>query len=152
MSLGWPVSVSRHSGWTGNMKTSWKRVNSIINDDSGVPVSYAQQLEAAQGGAIYNGEQQVLYWSDVISEMAFVVPTVESKRHDDASVWNNSGSNGTEEKKQSEPDKPPRTTTTTGKSTAAKFCDTKMFVVWLESFEDSFHFPASTSIDSLLRI
>ena len=29
------------------------------------------------------------------------------------------------------------------KALAGKLCDTKIFVVWLESFEDSFSFPAS---------
>ncbi|KAF4523460.1 hypothetical protein B566_EDAN008869 [Ephemera danica] len=31
------------------------------------------------GGALYNGDQKVLYWSDVSAELAFVVPTLKSR-------------------------------------------------------------------------
>lgn len=30
------------------------------------------------GGSIYDGQQQVLYWADVSSEVAFVVPTLDN--------------------------------------------------------------------------
>ncbi|XP_020285892.1 ral GTPase-activating protein subunit beta isoform X2 [Pseudomyrmex gracilis] len=65
-SLGWPVSVSAHAGWTGHVSTSW-RVTAQIN----VP----QPAHSNHGGALYNGDTHVLYWADVSSEIAFVVST-----------------------------------------------------------------------------
>ncbi|XP_070158722.1 ral GTPase-activating protein subunit beta isoform X2 [Polyergus mexicanus] len=65
-SLGWPVSVSAHAGWTGHVSTSW-RVTAQVN----VP----QPAHSNHGGAFYNGDTHVLYWADVSSEIAFIVPT-----------------------------------------------------------------------------
>ncbi|CAL7934379.1 unnamed protein product [Xylocopa violacea] len=65
-SLGWPVSVSAHAGWTGHVSTSW-RVTPQLN----VP----QPAHSDHGGALYNGDTHVLYWADVSSEVAFIVPT-----------------------------------------------------------------------------
>ncbi|XP_025157672.1 ral GTPase-activating protein subunit beta [Harpegnathos saltator] len=65
-SLGWPVSVSAHAGWTGHVSTSW-RATAQMN----VP----QPAHSNHGGALYNGDTHVLYWADVSSEIAFVVPT-----------------------------------------------------------------------------
>ncbi|XP_012060103.1 PREDICTED: LOW QUALITY PROTEIN: ral GTPase-activating protein subunit beta [Atta cephalotes] len=65
-SLGWPVSISAHAGWTGHVSTSW-RVTAQVN----VP----QPAHSNHGGALYNGDTHVLYWADVSSEIAFVVPT-----------------------------------------------------------------------------
>ncbi|KYQ59900.1 Ral GTPase-activating protein subunit beta [Trachymyrmex zeteki] len=65
-SLGWPVCVSAHAGWTGHVSTSW-RVTAQVN----VP----QPAHSNHGGALYNGDTHVLYWADVSSEIAFVVPT-----------------------------------------------------------------------------
>ncbi|XP_076297619.1 ral GTPase-activating protein subunit beta isoform X5 [Lasioglossum baleicum] len=65
-SLGWPVSVSAHAGWTGHVSTSW-RMTPQLN----VP----QPAHSDHGGALYNGDTHVLYWADVSSEIAFVVPT-----------------------------------------------------------------------------
>ena len=33
--------------------------------------------QAGTGGSAYDGRQQVLYWADVMSEIAFVVPSTE---------------------------------------------------------------------------
>lgn len=30
------------------------------------------------GGSIYDGQQQVLYWADVSSEVAFIVPSLDN--------------------------------------------------------------------------
>ncbi|XP_017765932.1 PREDICTED: ral GTPase-activating protein subunit beta isoform X1 [Eufriesea mexicana] len=68
-SLGWPVSVSAHAGWTGHISTSW-RVTPQLN----VP----QPAHSDHGGALYNGDTHVLYWADVSSEIAFIVPTQSS--------------------------------------------------------------------------
>ena len=34
------------------------------------------------GGMLYDGRQQVLYWADVMSEVAFVVPSPETYQAD----------------------------------------------------------------------
>ncbi|XP_014486486.1 PREDICTED: ral GTPase-activating protein subunit beta isoform X2 [Dinoponera quadriceps] len=65
-SLGWPVSVSTHAGWTGHVSTSWRAT---------AQVNVPQPAHSNHGGALYNGDTHVLYWADVSSEIAFVVPT-----------------------------------------------------------------------------
>lgn len=65
-SLGWPVSVSCHAGWTGHVSTSWRAT---------VPVNVPQPAHSDHGGALYNGDTHILYWADVSSEVAFIVPT-----------------------------------------------------------------------------
>lgn len=65
-SLGWPVSVSAHAGWTGHVYTSWK-VTPQMN--------VSQSSTSDHGGSLYNGDTHVLYWADVSAEIAFVVPT-----------------------------------------------------------------------------
>ncbi|KAK0179173.1 hypothetical protein PV327_007988 [Microctonus hyperodae] len=67
-SLGWPVNVSTHAGWTGHVSTSWHvteqtTISPKINDNSD------------HGGSLYNGDTNILYWADVSSEIAFIVPT-----------------------------------------------------------------------------
>lgn len=65
-SLGWAVSVSAHAGWTGHVSTSWRAT---------AQVNVPQPAHSNHGGALYNGDTHVLYWADVSSEVAFVVPT-----------------------------------------------------------------------------
>lgn len=72
-SLGWPVAVGSHPGWTGHVRTSWK-----ISDKNVHSSKSADQSEAVHGGCLYNGKSQVLYWADASSEIAFVVPTLDS--------------------------------------------------------------------------
>lgn len=72
-SLGWPVSISSHAGWTGHVQTSWRKISTT-------PTSTSQpETDAEHGGALYNGNTHVLYWADVSSEVAFVVPTSSIK-------------------------------------------------------------------------
>ncbi|CAH1791195.1 unnamed protein product, partial [Owenia fusiformis] len=67
-SLGWPVEVDQHAGWTGNTANSWKSTQSQSHTDA--PVEH--------GGCLYDGQRQVLYWADVASECAFIVPSTET--------------------------------------------------------------------------
>jgi hypothetical protein len=60
--------------------------------------------------------------------------SVEEKSHSDTGA----SSSAESEKHPGFPDE----TIRARKSPAGKLCDTKIFVVWLESFEDSFNFPA----------
>lgn len=68
--LGWPVQVSEHSGWTGFAHNSWSL--------KGTP---EEQLKSTANELNYNGSQRVLYWADVSSEIAFVVPTTWNLRY-----------------------------------------------------------------------
>ncbi|CAH1262037.1 RALGAPB [Branchiostoma lanceolatum] len=68
-SLGWPVEVGRHPGWTGHVSTSWKlAADDDVFDDSTPVVD-------GTGGSLFNGDKQVLYYGDISSEVAFVVPS-----------------------------------------------------------------------------
>lgn len=37
------------------------------------------EYQMSTGGSVYDGRQQVLYWADVSSEVAFVVPSTDAK-------------------------------------------------------------------------
>ncbi|XP_076463976.1 ral GTPase-activating protein subunit beta-like isoform X2 [Babylonia areolata] len=71
-SLGWPVDVRKHAGWTGHVSTSWK----ISEPDDCEDEDYL----TGTGGSLYDSKQQVLYWADVSSELAIVVPSPETSR------------------------------------------------------------------------
>ena len=62
-SLGWPVSVSAHPGWTGDPATSWRLAEP------------AEETEVGPGPARYSGEKALLYWADVSGELAILVPS-----------------------------------------------------------------------------
>lgn len=65
--LGWPVNIREHPGWSGRVETSWNLPDYQHSKD--------QKVNTSHGGSLYNGETQVIYWADVSSEIAFVVPT-----------------------------------------------------------------------------
>lgn len=65
--IGWPVNINRHPGWTGRIETSWNLPDNKHSKD--------QSYNVPHGGSLYNGETHVIYWADVSSEIAFVVPT-----------------------------------------------------------------------------
>uniref|UniRef100_A0A182Q2H7 Ral GTPase-activating protein subunit alpha/beta N-terminal domain-containing protein n=1 Tax=Anopheles farauti TaxID=69004 RepID=A0A182Q2H7_9DIPT len=74
--IGWPVTVQEHAGWTGFIASSWK----IPRESNNKP----QQPGEPKNGAApeewqLNGEKKVLYWADVSSEMAIVVPNRNNK-------------------------------------------------------------------------
>lgn len=70
LTLGWPVLVSQHHGWTGHMSTSWK-----ITDDNAAIGNSREDVPPDHGGCLFDGRYQVLYWADAMSEVAFVVPS-----------------------------------------------------------------------------
>uniref|UniRef100_UPI00398E90BE ral GTPase-activating protein subunit beta isoform X4 n=1 Tax=Pristiophorus japonicus TaxID=55135 RepID=UPI00398E90BE len=76
LSLGWPVDVGRHPGWTGHVSTSW-----LINTCNGSEGTEQEDTITPEdtGGGIFNGEKKALYYADALTEIAFVVPSfVES--------------------------------------------------------------------------
>ncbi|TVK90432.1 Ral GTPase-activating protein subunit beta [Bagarius yarrelli] len=70
-SLGWPVEVRQHSGWTGSVYTSW-----TINTSNGTDTPDEFVTVGETGGGIFNGEKKVLYYADALTEIAFVVPSL----------------------------------------------------------------------------
>uniref|UniRef100_A0A3Q0S5S7 Ral GTPase-activating protein subunit beta n=1 Tax=Amphilophus citrinellus TaxID=61819 RepID=A0A3Q0S5S7_AMPCI len=159
LSLGWPVDVGRHPGWTGHLDTSWS-VNycSDSNDEAGTPED--------TGGSVFNGEKKVLYYADALTEIAFVVPSLtenseESSVHSDSTVeadtnselmpgmlkqanltlelFPNHSENLESAKKLSPLVKTKRSST--GKSFPQLGPETKVFVVWVERFDDIENFP-----------
>ncbi|XP_031423892.1 ral GTPase-activating protein subunit beta isoform X7 [Clupea harengus] len=72
MSLGWPVEVGQHPGWTGSIYTSW----TINTTSNGSDHSFTDESDSLgdTGGGAFSGERQVLYYADALTEIAFVVP------------------------------------------------------------------------------
>ncbi|KAH8420260.1 hypothetical protein KR009_008363 [Drosophila setifemur] len=164
--LGWPVQVSEHSGWTGFAHNSWSL--------KGTP---DEQLKSASGSSEpnYNGSQRVLYWADVSSEIAFVVPTTWNLRHNSSTesgdggsisnadqlgssnVWARGEADGLAKAKSrnfsleldtnrrevvaKEPVPPTRRKGNVTKPTLLAQAPAKIFLVWLESYEDYLNFP-----------
>ncbi|KAH8275078.1 hypothetical protein KR018_007678 [Drosophila ironensis] len=160
--LGWPVQVAEHSGWTGFAHNSWSLKGSLEQE---------QQLRP-NDPLNYNGSQRVLYWADVCSEIAFVVPTAWNLRHNSSdssdggsthssdqiaagsgNVWAR-GDAGVDPKSKSrnlsleltagagkEPVPPTRRKGNVTKPTLLAQAPAKIFLVWLESYEDYLNFP-----------
>ncbi|XP_014834121.1 PREDICTED: ral GTPase-activating protein subunit beta [Poecilia mexicana] len=163
LSLGWPVDVGHHPGWTGHLDTSWS-LNSCF-DSTDLQTEEAASPEDT-GGSVFNGEKKVLYYADALTEIAFVVPSLtenseSSSVHSDSTVEADTNtdlipgkqSNLTLElfpnhseslesaKKQSPLVKTKRSST--GKSYPQLGPETKVFVVWVERFDDIENFPLS---------
>ncbi|XP_033244149.1 ral GTPase-activating protein subunit beta isoform X8 [Drosophila miranda] len=177
--LGWPVLVADHSGWTGFAHNSWSL--------KGTPEEQHQQQQQLQlksnvpSELNYNGSQRVLYWADVSSEIAFVVPTTWNLRYnsdisDGASIANSdqigssnvwarcesdtgtgpakskprnlsleletaTGTGAGTGRTQKEPVPPTRRKGNVTKPTLLAQAPAKIFLVWLESYEDYLNFP-----------
>uniref|UniRef100_A0A8D0ASA5 Ral GTPase-activating protein subunit beta n=1 Tax=Sander lucioperca TaxID=283035 RepID=A0A8D0ASA5_SANLU len=162
LSLGWPVEVGRHPGWTGHLDTSWS-LNSCSDSND------IQQTATPEdtGGSVFNGEKKVLYYADALTEIAFVVPSLTensgqlSLLHSDSTVEADTNAdvmpglhkqpnltlelfpNHSEnlESLQSPLVKTKRSST--GKSFPPLGPETKVFVVWVERFDDIENFPLS---------
>lgn len=180
LSLGDPVNVDEHAGWTGFLNNSWK-IKSATSNPSKVFHSGNDRK--------FNGDKRILYWADVSAEIAFVVPTKLNKFEDcaDGSCLSIASSSSTDSEKsqnhpsnyersvsvvpQTGPNRTPigqkprtlsleldkiKTTTTTAsgdpvppsrrRTTASKppllgQSGAKIFLVWVESFEDHLTLP-----------
>ncbi|KAI5710614.1 hypothetical protein M8J75_010125 [Diaphorina citri] len=147
-SLGWPVAVHSHPGWTGRHTTP--------GGESGNTASQmdVNELEdTPHGGSLFNGQSHVLYWADVSSEIAFVVPTPDNKhapsggQNNDCDSWKRSSV------LLGPQDKPTRSVSVDHHSNPQPSAqehkrkspapNTIVMIVWLESFQDSFSFPIS---------
>ncbi|XP_073960572.1 ral GTPase-activating protein subunit beta [Choristoneura fumiferana] len=74
--LGKPVRVRGHPGWTGHVATSYDAEPEYAPAPAPPPV-------APTTPSIYDGREQVLYWSDASNEIAFVVPSGYEVEEDD---------------------------------------------------------------------
>jgi len=62
--FGSVVEITRHSGWTGNVETSWKTVS----------VAHANKSPSLKTLDEIDGDDSILYWVDLTTEMAFYLP------------------------------------------------------------------------------
>ncbi|XP_040294146.1 ral GTPase-activating protein subunit beta isoform X5 [Bufo bufo] len=163
LSLGWPVDVGTHPGWTGHVSTSWS-INCIGENEQGQEETTNSE---DSGGSIFNGEKKVLYYADALTEIAFVVPSAVESQTD------TSESNVSEQESDSNMDllpgilKQPLTLelfpnhteslnstqrlsptsrtrkTPHGRTVPPLGPETKVAVVWLEQYDDLENFPLS---------
>ncbi|XP_067095907.1 ral GTPase-activating protein subunit beta-like isoform X5 [Osmerus mordax] len=166
LSLGWPVDVASHPGWTGHLDTSWT-LNSC-SDGHDDQQTEEESTPQDTGGSVFNGEKKVLYYADALTEIAFVVPSPtdsseESSVHSDSTVeadtnmdalpnllkqpnltlelFPNHSDNLETAKKLSPLVKTKRAST--GRAAPPLGPETKVLVVWVERFDDVENFPLS---------
>ncbi|XP_039256619.2 ral GTPase-activating protein subunit beta-like isoform X2 [Styela clava] len=68
LSLGWPVDLRKHPGWTGNVSTSWKLKQFSDVEEATIDLN-------TESPGIFNGDKYILYHADVLTETAFIIPT-----------------------------------------------------------------------------
>ncbi|XP_036388548.1 ral GTPase-activating protein subunit beta-like [Megalops cyprinoides] len=165
LSLGWPVEVGRHPGWTGNVDTSWS-INTCSEDEGQPQAEEIVTLEDS-GGGLFNGEKRVLYYADALTEIAFVVPSLtdistESSETSEPTTETDSQAdllpaalkqpNLTLELHSTLSDNlgPSQRSPTVrskkapiGRTVPPLGPETKVLVVWMESYDDIEHFPLS---------
>lgn len=153
--LGKAVDIENHAGWTGFINSSWK-INTPTTRKS---------RDFRVGDMNYNGEKRIIYWSDVSSEMAFVVPNRWNRSEDVSDGSCLSSAQSTEiyyERSVSENNKtdkvaskaprafsldanvkaePVRPARRTGAKPPCWNPSAKILLVWLESYEDHLNFP-----------
>ena len=156
-SLGWPVSVSAHPGWTGDVTTSWR------------PAETSDQTEAAPGPARYSGEKALLYWADVCGELAILVPSTStqlgevrpSSAQGAAFLMSGPDSGGYEDSRPAaapsslslelEQDQAARRKVGRGQGQGGAG-DQRVVLAWLESIEDADNFPLGDLVTSVNNI
>uniref|UniRef100_A0A672NID6 Ral GTPase-activating protein subunit beta n=1 Tax=Sinocyclocheilus grahami TaxID=75366 RepID=A0A672NID6_SINGR len=162
LSLGWPVEVRGHPGWTGSVFTSW-----TINTSSGAETPDDSETLGDTGGGVFNGEKRVLYYADALTEIAFVVPSLgdssaESSEHSFPTADSDSQlellpsllkqPNLTLELFPNHSDNmgPAQRSPTvksrklpSGRTIPPLGPDTKVLVVWVERYDDIENFPVS---------
>lgn len=163
MSLGWPVEVDQHPGWTGSVYTSWT-INTTAN---GTEHSFNDESDSLgeTGGGAFNGERRVLYYADALTEIAFVVPCLSDSSAESSEnsfptadsdsqlellppllkqpnltlelYPNHSDNMGPTQRSPTVKSKK----TPSGRSIPTLGPDTKVLVVWVERFDDIENFP-----------
>lgn len=165
--LGKTVEVEEHCGWTGFINTSWKINNGSAKKTRG---------DFRVGDLNFNGEKKVIYWADVSSEIAFVVPNRWNKSDVDSSDGSClSSAQSTEvyyersvsdqprnektlsaqhlkaasfdERNQRASEPVPPARRRTGAKLPCWNPSAKILLVWLESFEDHITFPSEDMLN-----
>ncbi|KAF7287226.1 hypothetical protein GWI33_002045 [Rhynchophorus ferrugineus] len=145
--LGWPVKVQNHPGWTGHISTSWQ-----LNQ-------HQDQPDQAPKQKLYDGNNHILYWADACSEVAFVIPS-SLKPNDTQIKFNNSNLSSWSDNSWSLDDRGKRTQSLEfekqpvppkrgNKGNIYTNVNTKIMVVWLESFEDHINLPIGDLLESM---
>ena len=155
-SLGWPVSVSAHPGWTGDPSTSWRLAEP------------SEEIEVAPGPARYSGEKALLYWADVSGELAILVPSTATQQGEArpssaqgaAFLMSGPDSGGYEEARPGAPsslsleleqEPPARRKVGRGQGHGGAG-DQRVVLAWLESIEDADNFPLGDLVSSVNNI
>ncbi|XP_076849474.1 ral GTPase-activating protein subunit beta isoform X2 [Brachyhypopomus gauderio] len=161
LSLGWPVDVGQHPGWTGSVCTSW-----TINTSDGAHTPDECVSVADTGGGVFNGERKVLYYADALTEIAFVVPSLaessaESSENSFPTVDSDSQMellpsllkqpnltlelfpNHSDNMGPAQRSPTVRSKKMSGRSVPPLGPETKVLVVWVERYDDIENFPVS---------
>jgi hypothetical protein len=155
--LGKAVDIDEHAGWTGFINSSWK-----------INTPRKSRGDFRVGDMNYNGEKRIIYWADVSSEMAFVVPnrwnrcdsdvsdgsclssTQSTEVYYERSVSENNKNDKINNSKtpralslddRAQKNEPVRPARRTGAKPPCWNPSAKILLVWLESFEDHLTFP-----------
>lgn len=157
------------------VSTSW-----FLKSNSSKSEDKSQNRSTAPLDFKFNGESKVLYWADVSSEIAFVVPTEWNLRSevdgccqssggaDSTNVWSRASADvgnipdanknsaqrsrnlSLELDKSKDPVPPTRRKANAMKPGLLAQPPAKIFLVWLESFEDVLNFPIGRVIPEML--
>uniref|UniRef100_A0A8C5DL61 Ral GTPase-activating protein subunit beta n=1 Tax=Gouania willdenowi TaxID=441366 RepID=A0A8C5DL61_GOUWI len=148
LSLGWPVDVGRHPGWTGHLDTSWS-LNSCSDSNDIQPTEEPFSPEDT-GGSVFNGEKKVLFCNQTLSSIhsdstvdtdTDLIPGVPKQANLTLELFPNHSENLESAKRLSPLVKTKRSSA--GKSFPQLGPETKVFVVWVERFDDIENFPLS---------
>lgn len=146
-SLGWPVCVDRHSGWTGVAKTSWKAADATpVAADAPLAGAKGERIPSDTGGSAYDGRRWLLYWADCRSEVAFIVPSSELGGDSAVDLQVKAaagGDGGPLPRSGSGVFKNAAAVSSAAAGAAAAYGDLRVAIVWLERFEDHETFPLS---------
>jgi hypothetical protein len=145
-SLGSIVDVKKHHGWTGNFETSWKIVQttSSLSETSKKPIS--KQINEL------NGLDYILYWSDITSEIAFILPnsskplaanTVQQTLASSQSTSTSQNTTTTETSQADAQNQGQVQPEDIQKKIQFYASEVKLIVVWLEQMQDLDSIPTS---------
>ncbi|EDO46845.1 predicted protein [Nematostella vectensis] len=72
LSLGWPVDIETHPGWTGNVERAWVRTSTRERSH----LSLDENVAIVEPESVDKEVNQILYYADIRSEVAFVAPAL----------------------------------------------------------------------------
>jgi hypothetical protein len=138
-SLGSIVDVKRHHGWTGNFETSWKIVQPVNSSNETHKKPTSMQISEL------NGLDYILYWSDITSEIAFILPNTSKPLATDLNLQNsNSPSQNLPPAESSDMQNLAQTQSEEAPKKIQFYAgEVKLIVVWLEQMQDLESIPTS---------